>query len=64
MHKNEEGVFEPHMRKYPFSKSIYLVDDQLTKGINAKKCIELLRAMGVTDIKLFTWTSSKFFEIQ
>lgn len=63
MHKNEEGVFEPHMTKYPFSKSIYLVDDQLTKGNNAKKCIELLHEMGVWDIKLFTWTSSKFQEL-
>jgi predicted amidophosphoribosyltransferase len=63
MHKNEEGVFEPHMTKYPFSKSIYLVDDQLTKGNNAKKCVELLHEMGVWNIKLFTWTSSKFQEM-
>ena len=64
MHKNDEGVFVSHMAKYPFSKSIYLIDDQLTKGKNAKRCVELLQEMGVRDIKLFTWTSSKFFEIQ
>jgi len=58
--KNEDEEFVPTMKRYPFSKSIYLIDDQITSGKNARKCVEVLQKMGVTDIKIFAWSASKF----
>jgi predicted amidophosphoribosyltransferase len=60
MIKNEQGEFIPTMERYPFSRSIYLIDDQITSGKNARKCVEVLHKMGVTDIKIFAWSASKF----
>ena len=60
MTKNEQGEFVPTMERYPFSKSIYLIDDQITSGKNARKCVEVLQKMGASDIKIFTWSASKF----
>jgi hypothetical protein len=60
MTKNEHGEFVPTMERYPFSKSIYLIDDQITSGKNARKCVEVLHKMGASDIKIFTWSASKF----
>ena len=56
--KNDHGEFVPTIERYPFSKSIYLIDDQITSGNNARKCVEVLQKMGVTDIKIFAWSAS------
>jgi hypothetical protein len=58
--KNDEGFFFPTMERYPFSKSIYLIDDQITKGTNARKSIEILQGIGVQNLTVFTWSASKF----
>ena len=60
--KNESGLFMANEGSYPLSKIIYLVDDQLTGGDNAKKSLALLRGIGVNprEVKIFCWTSSKF----
>lgn len=59
MTKNESGELIPTMDRYPFSKSIYLIDDQITSGKNARQCVDALYKMGVEDIKIFTWSASK-----
>jgi hypothetical protein len=58
--KNESGEISPTMARYPFSRPIYLIDDQITSGKNARKCVDVLREMGVGEIKIFTWSASKF----
>jgi len=45
-----------------FDRTVLLLDDQLTKGKSALKCLEILSAMGVRNVRLHTWTS-KFFDI-
>ena len=64
-HKNQEGIFVSKDGKFPFTKDIYLVDDQLTSGKNATQCLEQLEKLGVdlSRVSLFTWTSSKFHTI-
>ena len=63
MNKNEDGEFIPTIPRYPFSKSIYLIDDQITSGKNARECVDLLHKMGVEDIKIFTWSASKIKKV-
>jgi hypothetical protein len=58
--KNDEGLFVATMDRYPFSKSVYLIDDQITSGTNARKSIEILQSIGVRDLTVFTWSASKF----
>ena len=51
--------------EYPdikFDRTVLLLDDQLTKGKSALKCLEILSEMGVRNVRLHTWTS-KFFDI-
>lgn len=60
MTKDENGLIKANYARYPFSRPVYLIDDQITTGKNAQKCIEALHEIGVTDIKVFTWSSSKF----
>jgi phosphoglycolate phosphatase-like HAD superfamily hydrolase len=43
-----------------FDRTIILLDDQLTKGESALKCLNLLSEMGFDDVCLHTWTSKKF----
>lgn len=51
--------------EYPeskFDRTVLLLDDQLTKGKSALKCLEILSKMGVKNVRLHTWTS-KYFDI-
>ena len=51
--------------EYPeskFDRTVLLLDDQLTKGKSALKCLELLSRMSVKNVRLHTWTS-KYFDI-
>ena len=45
------------------SWNVYLIDDQITKGTNARKSIEILQGIGVRDLTVFTWSASKFEKI-
>lgn len=52
--------------KYPdiqFNRTVILLDDQLTKGKSALKCLGILSEMGVRNVHLHTWTS-KFFKLE
>lgn len=51
--------------EYPetkFDRTVLLLDDQLTKGKSAIKCLKILSKMGVRNVRLHTWTS-KYFDI-
>jgi hypothetical protein len=51
--------------EYPdiqFNRTVLLLDDQLTKGKSALKCLSILSEMGVRNVHLHTWTS-KFFDL-
>ena len=51
--------------EYPetkFDRTVLLLDDQLTKGKSALKCLEILAKMGVRNVRLHTWTS-KYFDL-
>jgi len=41
-------------------KKIILLDDQITEGKHALECINLLLENGIANIRVQTWTSSKF----
>jgi hypothetical protein len=43
-----------------FERTVILLDDQLTKGKSAIKCLNILAEMGVDDVRLHTWTSKEF----
>jgi hypothetical protein len=58
--KEENGEFVSTMQRYPFSKSIYLIDDQITSGKNVIKSVETLRKLGVENLSVFVWSASKF----
>ena len=61
--KEENGEFVSTMKRYPFSKSIYLIDDQITSGRNVVKSVEVLRSLGVENLSVFVWSASKFEKI-
>lgn len=54
IHCNSSEVF--------FDRTVLLIDDQLTKGDSALKCLKLLSNLGVKSVALHTWTSKVFKE--
>jgi len=60
--KDSEDNIYAEFPETKFDRTVLLLDDQLTKGRSALKCLEILSEMGVRNVQLHTWTS-KFFDI-
>jgi hypothetical protein len=60
--KDSEDNIYAEFPETKFDRTVLLLDDQLTKGKSALKCLEILSAMGVRNVRLHTWTS-KYFEL-
>jgi 3-deoxy-D-manno-octulosonate 8-phosphate phosphatase KdsC-like HAD superfamily phosphatase len=50
------------LKEVNFDRAVLLIDDQLTKGDSALKCLEHLSNLGVKKAGLHTWTSKVFKE--
>ena len=60
--KNENRLFIPNQGRLPFSRDIFLIDDQLTTGSNVEQVLKALEELGIelNRVQLFVWTSTKF----
>lgn len=58
--KNSEGEISSKYPNLKFQRSVFLLDDQLTKGDNAIQCLNILANKYVLDVRVHTWTSKHF----
>lgn len=62
--KDADGKIYSEYKNINFERTIFLLDDQLTKGDNSIQCLNILADNYAQDVSIYTWTSKHFDVIE